>query len=147
MEYSFGPSAATPSADPGPVHVFGFFQISNSSLHTITFLDMCQKTVSTHAPQFRSNLSIALKLSPIMIANIQIDLCFHADDALNPYLALQTKTINISAFFSAGISLVASSCLPLSSRSHLLRCHFQDCKQSISEVRGHLQSTPKNCSI
>ena len=75
-EYSFGTSAATPSADSGPVHVFGFFQIGSYSLYTITFLDTCQKKVSTHTPQFRSNLSVAPKLTPIMIVNIQIDLYF-----------------------------------------------------------------------
>ena len=31
--------------------------------------------MSTHAPQFRSNLFVALKLTPIMITNVRIDLC------------------------------------------------------------------------
>ena len=59
-----------------PCASFGFFQISHLPFIKITFLDTCQKTVSTHAPQFRSNLSVTPKLIPIMITNNQIDLCF-----------------------------------------------------------------------
>ena len=35
---------------------FGFFQIGHLLFTKITFFDTCQKTVSTHAPQFRNNL-------------------------------------------------------------------------------------------
>ena len=35
---------------------FGFFQIGHLPSTKITFFDTCQKTVSTQAPQFRSNL-------------------------------------------------------------------------------------------
>ena len=39
-----------------PCASFGFFQIGHLPFIKITFLDTCQKMVSTHAPQFRSNL-------------------------------------------------------------------------------------------
>ena len=39
-----------------PCASFGFFQIGHLPFTKITFLDTCQKTVSTHAPQFRNNL-------------------------------------------------------------------------------------------
>ena len=39
-----------------PCASFGFFQIGHLPFTKITFVDTCQKTVSTHAPQFRSNL-------------------------------------------------------------------------------------------
>ena len=39
-----------------PYTSFGFFQIGHLPFIKITFLDTCQKMVSTHAPQFRSNL-------------------------------------------------------------------------------------------
>ena len=55
--------------------MFWFLSSRQPLLHNITFLDTCQKTVSTHSPQFQSNLSIAPKLSLIMIANVRIDLC------------------------------------------------------------------------
>ena len=55
--------------------MFWFVSSRQPLLHNITFLDTCQKTVSTHAPQFQSNLSVTPKLSLIMIANIRIDLC------------------------------------------------------------------------
>ena len=44
-----------------PCPSFGFFQIGHLPFTKITFLDTCQKMVSTHAPKFRSNL-FALKL-------------------------------------------------------------------------------------
>ena len=39
-----------------PYTSFGFFQIGHLPFIKITFLDTCQKTLSTHAPQFRNNL-------------------------------------------------------------------------------------------
>ena len=39
-----------------PCASFGFFQIGHLSFTKITFFDTCQKTMSTHAPQFRNNL-------------------------------------------------------------------------------------------
>ena len=39
-----------------PCASFGFFQIGHLPFTKITFLDTCQKTVSTPAPQFRNNL-------------------------------------------------------------------------------------------
>src|SRR6185436_7662193 len=39
-----------------PCASFGFFQIGHLPFTKITFLDTCQKTVSTHAPHFRNNL-------------------------------------------------------------------------------------------
>ena len=39
-----------------PCASFGFFQIGHLTFTKITFLDTCQKTVSTHAPHFWNNL-------------------------------------------------------------------------------------------
>ena len=55
--------------------MFWFLSSRQPLLHNITFLDTCQKTVSTHAPRFQSNLSVAPKLSLIIIASVRIDLC------------------------------------------------------------------------
>ena len=38
------------------LYIFWFLSNRQPFLRQITFLDTCQKTVSTHAPQFRSNL-------------------------------------------------------------------------------------------
>ena len=55
--------------------MFWFLSNRQPLLHNITFLDTCQKTVSTHAPQFWSNLFVAPKLSLIIIASVRIHLC------------------------------------------------------------------------
>ena len=39
-----------------PCASFGFFQIGHIPFTKITFLDTCQKMMSTHAPQFQNNL-------------------------------------------------------------------------------------------
>ena len=55
--------------------MFWFLLNRQPFLHIVTFLDTCQKMVSTHAPQFRSNLFVAPKLTLIMIANVRVNLC------------------------------------------------------------------------
>ena len=49
-----------------PCASFGFFQIGHLPFTKITFLDTCQKTVSTHAPQFRNNFFCS-KITPTNI--------------------------------------------------------------------------------
>ena len=86
---------------------FGFFQIGHLPFTRITFLDTCQKTVSIHAPQFRSNRSVAPKLLLIITANVQIYLNLPIRRYIESPFCPRAKVINISIFFSAGTSPIA----------------------------------------
>ena len=86
---------------------FGFFQIGHLPFTKIIFLDMCQKTVSTHAPQFRSNRSVAPKLMLIIIANVQIYPHLPIRWCIESPFCPRAKDINISVFLSAGTFPVA----------------------------------------
>ena len=55
IEYSSAPSAASNRQTLIPC-IFWFLPNRQPFLHKITFLDTCQKMVSTHAPQFWNNL-------------------------------------------------------------------------------------------
>ena len=84
-----------------PCVSFDFFQIGHLPFTRITFLDMCQKMVSTHAPQFRSNRSVAPKLMLIITANVQIYLNLLIRRCIESPFCPQAKVINIAVFPSA----------------------------------------------
>ena len=86
---------------------FGFFQIGHLPFTKITFLDTCQKTVSTHAPQFRSNRSVAPKLMLIIIANVQIYPHLPTRRCIESTFCPREKVINICVSSLPGTSTVA----------------------------------------
>ena len=87
--------------------MFWFLPNRQPFLHNITFLNTCQKTVSTHAPQFWSNRSVAPKLMLIIIANVQIYPHLPIRWCIESPFCPQAKVINISVFPSAGTFPVA----------------------------------------
>ena len=130
LNFEFGPVWYRPKPEPGrtgltgnrsnrtsshrfgepwfqPCASFGFFQIGHLPFTKIAFLDMCQKTVSTHAPQFWSNRSVAPNLLLIITANIQIYINLPIRWCIESPFCPRAKVINISIFFSAGTSPVA----------------------------------------
>ena len=63
--------------------------------------------MSTHAPQFRSNRSVAPKLLLIITANVQIYLNLPIRWCIESPFCPRAKVINISILFFAGTSPVA----------------------------------------
>ena len=63
--------------------------------------------MSTHAPQFRSNRSVAPKLMLIVIANVQIYTHLPIRRCIESPFCPRAKVINISVFPSAGTFPVA----------------------------------------
>ena len=99
-------------------------------LHSTTFLDTCQKMVSTHVPQFRSNISVVLKLSLIMIANVRIDLCSLCIRHINFPFCPSNKDYKYLSFLLRQQYSIASPCLPFFSRTHLFGRHLQSRNRS-----------------
>ena len=105
-EYSFGPTVV-PHWPILTLCIFWFLSNRQPLIHKIIFLDTCQKTVSTHAPQFRSNRFVAPKLMLIIIANIQIYPHLPTRRCIESPFFPRAKVINISVFPSAGTFPVA----------------------------------------
>ena len=103
-------------------------------LHSTTFLDTCQKMVSTHVPQFRSNISVVLKLSLIMIANVRIDLCSLCIRHINFPFCPSNKDYKYLSFLLRQQYSIASPCLPFFSRTHLFGRHLQSRNQSTPRI-------------
>ena len=162
IEYSSGPSAA-PYRPVLILYIFWFLSNRQPFLHQITFLDTCQKTVSTHASQFRSNLYVTPKLTPIMSANVQIDICSPNGRHIKLLFCPPNKGYKYLCIPSVSTFPVAPPCLPSRSRTHRPRRHlrnrstplgFEDSSSRIicSNNGDHLQNprgtfTPSICAF
>ena len=117
---------------------FDFFQISHLLFIKITSLDTCQKTVSKHAPQFRSNL---------FCSEINSN---HACQCLNGSLSSKQtmhgipilplgKGYKYPRLLSRWHFYCSILCLLLCSRTHLLRRHHR----SQNTLLGFKDSSPR----
>ena len=119
--------------------------------------------VSTHASQFRSNLSVTPKLTPIMIANVRIDLYSPNGWCIKFPFCPPNKGYKYLCIPSVSTFPVAPPCLPSRSRTHRPRHHlrnrstplgFEDSSSRIicSNNGDHLQNprgtfTPSICAF